>query len=59
VYERKLEALRRHRTQAELQDVPFELWREIIATEAFVLAFPEREPGGRVLRDVFEDLADG
>ncbi len=58
VYERKLEALRRHRTQAELQDVPFELWREMLARESFVLAFPERAPGDPVLHDVFEGLPD-
>jgi LmbE family N-acetylglucosaminyl deacetylase len=58
VYERKLEALRRHRTQAELQDVPFELWREMLARESFVLAFPERVPGDAVLHDVFEGLPD-
>jgi LmbE family N-acetylglucosaminyl deacetylase len=57
VYERKLEALRRHRTQAEMQDVPFEVWREVLATEAFVLAFPERATGDPVLSDVFEGLA--
>lgn len=55
VYESKLEALRRHRTQAEMQDVPFEVWREVLATEAFVLAFPERERD-RVLTDLFEGL---
>jgi LmbE family N-acetylglucosaminyl deacetylase len=58
VYERKLEALRQHRTQAELEDVPFEMWRELLAAEAFVLAFPDREPGDLVLRDVFEGLPD-
>jgi LmbE family N-acetylglucosaminyl deacetylase len=57
-YDRKLEALRRHRTQAELEDVPFELWRELLAVEAFVLAFPDREAGAPVLRDVFEGLHD-
>ncbi len=56
VFERKLEALRRHRTQAELEDVPFEMWQEVLAQEAFVLAFPERAPGGPVLRDPFEGL---
>lgn len=58
VYERKLEALRRHRTQAELEDVPFEMWRDILSTEAFVLAFPEPEAGAPVLGDVFEGLQD-
>ncbi len=56
VYDRKLEALRRHRTQAELEDVPFELWREMLAREAFVPAFPEREAGDPVIHDLFEGL---
>jgi LmbE family N-acetylglucosaminyl deacetylase len=58
VYDRKLEALRRHRTQAELEDVPFELWRELLGTESFVIAYPEREPGAPVLTDLFEALED-
>jgi LmbE family N-acetylglucosaminyl deacetylase len=58
VYDRKVEALRAHRTQAELQDVPFELWREMLAREAFVIAFPDRSEGDPVLRDVFEALPD-
>jgi LmbE family N-acetylglucosaminyl deacetylase len=58
VYDRKLEALRRHRTQAELEDVPFELWRELLGTESFVIAYPEREPGAPVLTDLFEGLED-
>jgi LmbE family N-acetylglucosaminyl deacetylase len=58
VYDRKLEALRSHRTQAELEDVPYELWREMLAVESFVVAFPERAPGDPVLRDVFEGLPD-
>lgn len=56
VYERKLEALRSHRTQAELEDVPYELWREMLAVESFAVAFPERAPGTPVWRDVFEGL---
>ena len=56
VYERKLEALRRHRTQAELEDVPFEMWREVLAREAFVLAFPASAPEAPVLPDLFEGL---
>jgi LmbE family N-acetylglucosaminyl deacetylase len=57
VYDRKLAALREHRTQAELQDVPMDLWPEILRTEAFVIAWPEREPGAPLLADVFEGLA--
>jgi LmbE family N-acetylglucosaminyl deacetylase len=57
LYERKLAALREHRTQAELQDLPVELWPELLGTEAFVIAWPEREGGAPVLHDVFEDLA--
>jgi LmbE family N-acetylglucosaminyl deacetylase len=56
VYERKAEALRRHRTQAELEDVPVDLRREILSREAFVIAYPEREPGAPILHDVFEGL---
>lgn len=58
VYDRKLEALRRHRTQSELEDVPFELWRELLGTEAFVIAYPEREPDAPILTDLFEGLED-
>ena len=58
VYDRKLEALRRHRTQSELEDVPFELWPELLGTESFVVAYPEREPGAPVLTGLFEGLED-
>lgn len=58
VYERKLEALRRHRTQAELEDVPFEMWQEVLVREAFVLEFPVRAAGAPLLRDVLEGLPD-
>ncbi len=58
VYERKLEALRAHRTQSELQDVPFELWPEMLGTEAFVVAYPESPGGsdGGPLRGILEGL---
>jgi LmbE family N-acetylglucosaminyl deacetylase len=56
VYEPKLEALRRHRTQGEMQDVPFDLWPEIVGREDFVVAWPEGLPGVPMLRDVFEEL---
>jgi LmbE family N-acetylglucosaminyl deacetylase len=56
VYDRKLEALRAHRTQAELQDVPFEVWPEILATEAFVVGFPESHSGGPALTGLFDGL---
>jgi LmbE family N-acetylglucosaminyl deacetylase len=56
VYDRKLAALREHRTQAELQEVPVDLWPAMLATEAFVIAWPEREPGAPFLRDVFEGV---
>jgi len=56
VYQRKLEALRRHKTQGELEDVPYELWPEVLDREAFVMAWPERVPEGPVLSDVFEGL---
>jgi LmbE family N-acetylglucosaminyl deacetylase len=56
VYQRKLEALRQHRTQGELEDVPYELWPDVLDGEAFVLAWPERATGEPVLSDVFEGL---
>lgn len=56
-YERKLAALREHRTQGELEGFPFDLWPEILGVEAFVVAHPERTPGSPVARDVFEGLA--
>ncbi len=56
VYERKLEAVRCHKTQAELEDVPFDLWPEMIATETFVVAWPERRLRDPVLIDLFEGL---
>jgi LmbE family N-acetylglucosaminyl deacetylase len=58
VYQRKIEALRRHRTQGELEDVPFEFWPEVVGSEAFVVAWPERDPTDPVLSDVFEGLPD-
>jgi LmbE family N-acetylglucosaminyl deacetylase len=56
VYERKLEALRQHKTQGELEDVPFEFWPEVLGREGFVMAWPERAPQDRALSDVFEGL---
>lgn len=56
VYRRKLEALRQHRTQGELEDIPAELYPEVIGEEAFVQGWPERVPGSPVLSDVFEGL---
>lgn len=57
VYDRKLEALRAHKTQGEMEDVPFDLWPEILGTESFVQAWPERPPGSPTGTDLFEDLA--
>jgi LmbE family N-acetylglucosaminyl deacetylase len=57
VYDRKLEALRAHKTQAEMEDVPFDLWPEILGVETFVMAWPERGRDAPVLPDLFEDLA--
>jgi LmbE family N-acetylglucosaminyl deacetylase len=56
IYEPKLEAIRCHKTQAELEDVPFDLWPEILSTESFVVAWPERRPRDPVLGDLFEGL---
>jgi LmbE family N-acetylglucosaminyl deacetylase len=56
MYERKVEAIRAHKTQAELDDVPFDLWPEMLSTEAFVVAWPERRPRDPILADLFEGL---
>ncbi|MCI0632313.1 MAG: PIG-L family deacetylase [Actinobacteria bacterium] len=56
VFVRKLEALRAHKTQSELEDVPFDLWPTMLGTEAFVIAWPERAQDAPVLPDVFEGL---
>jgi LmbE family N-acetylglucosaminyl deacetylase len=55
-YERKVEAIRRHKTQAELDDIPFDLWPEMLSTESFVVAWPERRPRDPILTDIFEGL---
>lgn len=57
-YGRKLEALRCHRTQGELEDVPYDLWPAILGREEFVIAWPEGEVPRPPLRDVFEGLGD-
>jgi LmbE family N-acetylglucosaminyl deacetylase len=56
VYDRKVEAIRAHRTQAELDDVPFDLWPDMLSTESFVTAWPERRPRDPILTDLFEGL---
>ena len=55
-YDRKLEALRAHKTQGEMEDIPFDLWPEMLGTESFVRAWPERPLGSPVATDLFEDL---
>src|SRR4030095_867729 len=44
MYEEKARRTPATKTQAELDDVPFDLWPEILSTEAFVVAWPERRP---------------
>jgi LmbE family N-acetylglucosaminyl deacetylase len=57
VYRRKLAALREHRTQAQdLEEFPQDLWPEVLSTETFAIAWPERPAGSAVLADVFEGL---
>jgi LmbE family N-acetylglucosaminyl deacetylase len=56
-YERKIESLRRHKTQGELEDLPFELWPDVVGVESFVQVWPERAPDDLVLGDVFEGIA--
>lgn len=56
VLQRKVDALRCHRTQGELEDLPYELWPAVLGREEFEIAWPERPAGSRVLRDVLEGL---
>ena len=56
-FEPKVEAIRSHKTQAELEDIPFDLWPEMLSTECFVMAWPERRPRDPILADLFELLA--
>jgi LmbE family N-acetylglucosaminyl deacetylase len=57
VWERKLGALREHRTQGEMEDIPFDLYPLMLGWEAYVIAWPERPPGAPALGDVFEGLS--
>jgi LmbE family N-acetylglucosaminyl deacetylase len=51
------EALRAHRTQAqELEGFPEATLPEVFGREQFAVAWPERQPGDRVLADIFEGL---
>jgi len=56
VWERKLDALREHRTQGEMEDIPFDLYPLMLGWEEYVIAWPERPTGALVLGDVFEGL---
>jgi LmbE family N-acetylglucosaminyl deacetylase len=57
VVPKKVEALRAHRTQAEeMESIPEEAHELVFGQEAFVQAWPPREPGDRVLSDLFEGL---
>jgi len=58
VLDRKVEALRCHRTQGEMEDMPYELWPTVLGREEFRIAWPERAAGLAPLADVFADLPD-
>jgi LmbE family N-acetylglucosaminyl deacetylase len=59
VFDRKVEALRCHRTQGEMEGMPYELWPTVLGREEFRIAWPEHAAGTRPpLTDVFTDLAD-
>lgn len=57
-FERKVEALRCHRTQGEMEGLPYDLWPAVLNRDDFQLAWPEPAPAmpRRVLHDVFEGL---
>ncbi len=54
----KVEALRCHRTQGEMEDLPYDLWPEVLGLEEFVQAWPERESEAPALAGVFEGIPD-
>ncbi len=56
VLERKVEALRCHRTQGELEDLPFDLWPLVLGREEFEIAWPAARRAAP-LADVFEALS--
>jgi LmbE family N-acetylglucosaminyl deacetylase len=58
VWDRKLAALLKHRTQAqEIEGMPEDIRQRALSEETFVMAFPPpTEPDGPVLADVFEGL---
>jgi len=56
VYAKKLEAVRAHRSQDEMVDLPSDLWPMLLGEEHFVLGWPERSAGAPLLRSVFEGL---
>lgn len=59
VFERKVDALRCHRTQGEMEGLPYELWPAILGRDDFHIAWPEPDPSAprRVLHDLFEGLS--
>lgn len=54
--DRKLEALREHRTQAEMEDLPFDLWPLVLGREDFVIAWPDPQGDPPLYHDLFEGL---
>ena len=57
VWERRLAALREHRTQGGAGGLPEDLLRDLLSHESFSLAWPPRAPGaGEVLGSVFEGI---
>lgn len=56
VFDRKVEALRCHRTQGEMEDIPYDLWPEVLGREEFQVAWPDRPAADPALTDVFEGL---
>jgi len=58
-FERKVEALRCHRTQGEMESIPYDLWPTVLGREDFAIAWPEPDPGmpRPRLRGVFDGLS--
>ncbi len=56
VWRRKFAALQEHKSQGGASAFPEDLLADVLGSEAFVIAWPPREPGALSLKDLFEGL---
>jgi LmbE family N-acetylglucosaminyl deacetylase len=57
-FDRKVDALRCHRTQGEMEGMPYELWPTVLGREEFQIAWPAGGGWDAPLPDVFAGLPD-